>query len=252
MKKIILLTISIAISLTSSLYGQDTAESANRQGLDEVNKQNYQTAAGHFERAIELKPDYVSAHFNLGTAYFYLHRTQQSIDVLQRAVELDPSSPASHNRLGAVYLESGDNARAIAAFKEATLLSPTYSSAFYNLGCAYIRVNNFKAAVESLELARKLDPRNAEIRLNLSYAMSREHRMSEAIVEMETAVSLSPEDPDLHLALGNLFVLAKDLTRASEQYTRLRDMDPVAARKLYDTIHGRSIVTVAELRKLRN
>jgi len=252
MKKIILLTISIAISLSSSIHGQDTAESANRRGLDELNKQDYQTAAGLFEQAIALKPDYASAHFNLGTAYFYLRRTQPAIDALQRATKLDPSSASSHNQLGAVYLESGDNARAIGAFKEAAWLSPGYASALYNLGCAYIRVGDFKSAVGSLELAGKADPRNAEIRLNLAYALSREKRVPEAIAEMEAAVNLSPADADLRLGLGNLFVLANDRTRAAEQYKRLREMDPIAAQKLYDAIHGGRIVTVAALRRSRN
>jgi Flp pilus assembly protein TadD len=89
-------------------------------------------------------------------------------------------------------------------------------------------------AAGSLEVARKLDPRNAEIRLNLAYAMSREHRMADAIAEMETAVNLSPADSALRLGLGNLFVLAKDLTRASEQYSKLRETDPIARAKLYD------------------
>jgi len=252
MKKIILLTISIAISFTSSIYGQDTAESANRRGLDELNKQDYQTAAGLFEKAVELQPDYASAHFNLGTTYFYLHRTGQSLDALRTAAKLDPSSASIHNQLGAVYLESGDNTRAIAAFREATRLSLSYASALYNLGCAYIRVGDFKSAVGSLELAEKVEPRNAEIRLNLAYALSREKRVPEAIAEMEAAVNLSPADAGLRLGLGNLFVLANDRTRAAEQYKRLREMDPIAAQKLYDAIHGGRIVTAAALRRSRN
>lgn len=248
MKKIIFLSISIAISLTSSLFGQSVAESANRQGLAELDRQDYQTASAHFERAVAIKPDYASAHYNLGTTYFYLHRVGPAIDSLRNAAKLDPASPSIHNQLGAVYLESGDTTRAISEFKEAVRLAPDYASANYNLGCAYIRVNDFKSAANSLAKARKSDSGNAEIRLNLAYALSREKRMAEAIAEMQMAVNLSPADGELRLSLGNLFVLVKDFDHAAEQYTKLREIDPIAARRLYDAIHGGRIVTVAETR----
>jgi tetratricopeptide (TPR) repeat protein len=75
-----------------------------------------------------MKPGYASAHYNLGTSYFYLRRFEPAIASLQRAGKLDPASATTVNQLGAVYLESGDEARALEAFKEAIKLKPDYSS----------------------------------------------------------------------------------------------------------------------------
>ena len=75
--------------------------------------------------------------------------------------------------------------------------------------------------------------------------------MKEAIVEMKRAVTLSPGDAEIRLGLGNLFVLARDRTRAAEQYAVLRRTDPVAAQKLYDAIYRGRIVTVADVRSSR-
>ena len=80
-----------------------------------------------------------------------------------------------------------------------------------------------------MELARRADQENPEIRLNLAYALSRVDRMTEAIAELEIAVRLAPADSGIRLFLGNLFVLTNEKSRAAEQYTKLKQMDPIAA-----------------------
>ena len=42
--------------------------------MAEFNKGAYESSIPFFERAIALKPDYATAHYNLGTTNFYLKR----------------------------------------------------------------------------------------------------------------------------------------------------------------------------------
>ncbi|HKP70965.1 MAG TPA: tetratricopeptide repeat protein, partial [Pyrinomonadaceae bacterium] len=111
MKKFI--TLIAFMIFTASIHAQETAGSVNRLGLEHLNHGRYDAAVSQFEQAIEMKPDYALAHYNLGTSYFYLRRFDRAIGSLSQAKKLDPTSAAIANQLGAVYLDSGDKERAI-------------------------------------------------------------------------------------------------------------------------------------------
>ena len=227
--------------------GQTAVDKANRQGVIELEAGRYIAAADYFEKAIRLSPNNATAHFNLGTAYFYLRRYDAAIDALRRAAEIDPASAAIRNQLGAAYLERGNTKAAIITFRDALRLKPYNYLAMYNLGCAYVRTEEFGLAVEVLGRAAHGDSKNAEIRLNLAYALRRIGRTRDAIAEMEAAVALRPTDAELHLFLGDLYLAAKDRDSATRQYSRLERLDPDLARRLYTGLSRGRVVDVSDV-----
>ena len=78
--------------------------------------------------------------------------------------------------------------------------------------------------------------------------MGREKRISEAITEMETAVATSPDDADLRVFLGNLYLVANRRSHAAEQYAALKQLDPIAATRLYDVMSAGKVVNVSAFR----
>ena len=51
-------------------YDKSNFEAYYYRGCAKVNEQKYREAVLDFEKAVELKPDYADAYFNLGRTYF--------------------------------------------------------------------------------------------------------------------------------------------------------------------------------------
>ncbi len=60
-------------------------------------------AIEEYQRAIELDPNFASAHMNLGITLFYLNRFNESIEREQKAISLNPKYPDSYFFLARGY-----------------------------------------------------------------------------------------------------------------------------------------------------
>ncbi len=64
-------------------------------------------AMKHFERALELDPDYADALNNLATLYANDHRTEEAVALLRRTLALDPNHLSAHYNLAINLYEMG-------------------------------------------------------------------------------------------------------------------------------------------------
>lgn len=61
-------------ALTKAIrYDKNNFEAYYYRGCAKVNEKKYQEAIADFEKAVELKPDYADAYFNLGRTYYLLN-----------------------------------------------------------------------------------------------------------------------------------------------------------------------------------
>jgi Flp pilus assembly protein TadD len=68
-------------------------------------QQRFAEAAGHFLRAIELKPDHADAYNGLGYVLAGQGRLEEAAQAFARVVQLNPSNPAGRTRLNAIQTE---------------------------------------------------------------------------------------------------------------------------------------------------
>ena len=87
-------------------------------------------------QATVLKPDYVPAHLNLGSALLALHRTGDAIGEYQKVLDLGEAREFAENGLGCALAAEGNQQQAIAHFEEALRLNPSYLDARRNLEAA--------------------------------------------------------------------------------------------------------------------
>ena len=61
-------------TLTKAIkYDKSNFEAYYYRGCARVNAMSYDEAIADFEKAVELKPDYADAYFNLGRVYYIMH-----------------------------------------------------------------------------------------------------------------------------------------------------------------------------------
>ena len=90
-----------------------------------------------YRRAIELKPNYSTAHHWFGADLSNVKRFDESLAELHRAEELDPLSPIISTNLGDTLLLARRFDEAIAQFKRTLISNPNFVYAHLALGRAY-------------------------------------------------------------------------------------------------------------------
>jgi TolB-like protein/tetratricopeptide (TPR) repeat protein len=90
-----------------------------------------------YRRAIELKPNYATAHHWLGADLVYVKRFDDSLVELRRGEELDPLSPIIGTNLGDTLVFARRYDEAIAQYKRTLVSNPNFAYTHRALGWAY-------------------------------------------------------------------------------------------------------------------
>lgn len=117
---------------------------------------DFPAAEREFRRAIELNPNYATAHHLYSHLLMQLSRTDESLREATLAQQLDPLSPFINNGLARQYYLSRQYDKAIAQCQVGLNFDPTYLPARIQLGLAYEQKGMLKEAIAELEKARDL------------------------------------------------------------------------------------------------
>jgi Flp pilus assembly protein TadD len=85
-------------------------------------------------KALEIDPDYMEAHNNLGVRYMALHRFEDAAAEFRGATELDPAAEKAFANLAGALLLLGRDTEAEAAARRAVALDGTSVQGRYVLG----------------------------------------------------------------------------------------------------------------------
>jgi len=122
-----------AIAIDDSLAEAHTALAYIRSYYD----WDWAGAEREFKRAIELNPNYATAHQWYGELLGHLGRIDESLAERKMALTLEPLFPIIRSELGYSYLEARQYDRAVEEFRKATELYPDFSPAHDFLALAY-------------------------------------------------------------------------------------------------------------------
>ena len=110
-----------------------------------------------YRRAIELKPNYSTAHHWLGADLGNLKRFDESIAEMRRAEELDPLSPIIGTNLGDMLVLARRYDEAIAQYKRTLVRNPNFAYAYVALSRAYGAKGMYAEAIAETRRYMELD-----------------------------------------------------------------------------------------------
>ncbi len=94
-------------TLSQELISEDKQESLEgeyrKKVFQYIKEQNYEEANKYLKKILELKPDSVYAHINLGFSYYRLGKFEEALDNLKRAITIDPNNATAYALLGITY-----------------------------------------------------------------------------------------------------------------------------------------------------
>jgi TolB-like protein/Flp pilus assembly protein TadD len=113
-------------------------------------------AEAEFRRALELDPDYATAHDWYAYYLASLDRFDEAISHVTRAQQLEPVSLSINTDVGEIYYWAGHHDRAIAALHSVLQVEPDFAMARNILGLTYLKVGRLREAIDELEHANRL------------------------------------------------------------------------------------------------
>ena len=132
--------------------------------LSDKAKENIALARQNFEKAVELKTNYIPAQFMIAVCMERLGETEQAIAKLEESRKMNPQDAGISFQLGVLYFQTNKNEQALAALESTVKLAENYSNAMYFLGLTYDRLNDKKKALEQFKKISELNPDNADVK----------------------------------------------------------------------------------------
>jgi tetratricopeptide (TPR) repeat protein len=115
-------------------------------------------AIAHYQRALEIHPDYAEAHNSLGNALLRKGQVDEALVHLQKALEIHPDRAEDHNNLANVLWQKGQVQEAITHYQKALEIRPSYALAHYNLGQMLQQGGQVREAITHFQKALEIQP----------------------------------------------------------------------------------------------
>jgi tetratricopeptide (TPR) repeat protein len=176
----------------------------NNIAINLLKKGQTDEAIVHYNKALELDPNYGEAHYNLANALLRQGRMNDAVAHFEKALELNPNNLSAHYNLGSVLVQSGRVDEGIAHFRKAVELNPKNAAAHNNLGAALLRAGRVDEAATQYRDALVLDPNNAQTNYNLANTLAQYGRLDEAVKHYQKALQLNPRDAAAHDRLSKV------------------------------------------------
>ena len=154
-------------------------------------------AIAHFQKALEIKPDYADACYNLGMALGQKGRLDEAIAQYQKALNINPDLADAHNNLGNALMQRGRADEAVAHYQQALQIKPDLAEAHMNLGNIFFQQGRMREATAHYQQALQIKPDLAEAHRNLGNIFGQQGRMEEAITHYQQALQIQPDDPEV-------------------------------------------------------
>jgi len=106
-------------------------------------------AEKEFRRAIELDPNYPTAHHWYAYDLVAMERSDEAVAEIRRALELDPLSPIVNTDVGQILFLARRSDEAIAQCRKAIALDPQFLQAYWYLGLLYDQKGMYDQAFDA-------------------------------------------------------------------------------------------------------
>ncbi|MDI6788161.1 MAG: tetratricopeptide repeat protein, partial [Planctomycetota bacterium] len=115
-------------------------------------------ALTYWEKAVEIKPDFLEARANLAELYKERGMYSEAIGHYKKAVEIVPKNWDVYFNLGLLYAKQGLPKEAAEYYEKAVQCNPNFAEAHYRLGLLYLDFGRFDDAANLFQRIMYLDP----------------------------------------------------------------------------------------------
>lgn len=170
------------------------AEKNYRDALAALSKNDAHRAVPQLRRAVDIYPQFASAHAALGTAFLLQHEDALAAEAFERALAIDENLPDACFGLGSLYSQQKRYAEAETLLLRVQMLRPDDWRVYYALGENYYRAGQSDKAEQSLRRAHEIHGETPRLHVLLINALVTQEKYAESLDEMDEFLRLFPDD----------------------------------------------------------
>ena len=194
------------------------------QGMEKLNKGDYQRAIQDFNQAIQINPNYDDAYLSRGVTRRNLGDNQGASADYDQALRIAPNFAEVYVNRGVTRAELGDKQGAIADYNQALQINPNLAYAYYNRGTARYELGDNQGAIADYNEALRINPNFAEAYNNRGRPRNDLGDYQSAIADYNEALRINP---NLAYAYGNRGIARDNLGEkqgAIQDYQKAADL----------------------------
>ncbi len=152
-------------------------------------------AIRHYQKAVEIAPDFYLAHNNLGSDYQNKSDFPNARKEFEQVVQLNQSDAAAYFNLSNVYMLTGQLLEAQQNLDEGLRRQPDSALGQFLLGSLDLRLKKLPQAELALRRAIELSPTMAQARLQLVNLLLEQGRKDAAASQLHDFLDKLPDSP---------------------------------------------------------
>jgi tetratricopeptide (TPR) repeat protein len=204
----------------------DNAIVHNNFGNVLFKKGSVDEAIVHYQKALQIEPDYAKAHLNLGNVLLQEGSVDEAITHYQKVLQINPDYVEAHYNLGNALIKKGSVDEAITHFQKALQIKPDYAEAHNNLGNALFKKGSVDEATVHYQKALQITPDCAEAHINLGNILLQKGDVDEAIGHYQKALQITPDCAEAHINLGNALIKKGSMDEAITHFQKALQINP--------------------------
>lgn len=167
--------------------------SQGHSGLAAVLMQQHKLAEAitEFQKTIDIDPDSAEAHYNLAKLLLP-GDSQKALDHFNAALEIDPQHVSAYQWRANLLARLGQTQEALADYRMALKFEPDTAEAHYNLGVLLSDAGDTDAGGRHLARAAELSPQSPEMQFAWGAFLMQQRQYDAAIEHLAKAVEIKP------------------------------------------------------------
>jgi tetratricopeptide (TPR) repeat protein len=190
-----------------------------------------------YHRAMDIKPDYIDAYYNMGNLFFDLQEWEKAVPYYAQVLAMDADHKDAKLNLAKVYLTEAEFEKAQTLFEEIVAQDPMDEEFYSNIILAIqdvltwrgpdLKIENIRQGFleRYVELARR-HPNSAGSFFNLGNLYSQTGDFQRAAESFQTALKQDSRNTQILYNLANTYDELGDDQRAVETYRQVIQLDP--------------------------
>src|SRR5256885_3276747 len=205
--------------------------------LQKGSEEDFNEAVKWLKKAVEIRANYASAYYALGTIYWRHSNTDEAIANYEKGIKYDPKNAANYLGLAQVYFELKHNDEAaINYYKQAIQIKQDYAEAYWRLGLVYHHKHDDAEAIKQILEAIKYDPKYLRAYFDLAYIYKDQKNYPEAIKYLNEAMKLAPTNFQPYKEMAKVYEAQgknEDAIHYYEEAINLLDANDSSTNNLY-------------------
>ena len=183
----------------------------------------FEEAIEILNKALEIDPKYVPAHYRMGSVYEEWDRRKEAISAYQRALEIDSNHLNARLGLASSYGKALKSELAIREYEKAAILKPTDPEIHFKIALEYWYLQNLPETSKHYRMVIAMNPDHLQAHLNLASVYEHMKEWDKSLKEIAISLELGKQTENqqaVSIAENKLLFLKGRMNLTKEEMER--------------------------------